>query len=134
MAIGPGRRRCSASGGRGCCAAWKHSAWPARPVPRRRKREGFVRYPQLIIHEGDGRLTALLRPLAEERKWSMRESPDTAECLDRLRRGGPAVVVLKVGRDLERELTLLEEVRRRRPEASVVVVGEAVHAPLIGLA
>jgi DNA-binding NarL/FixJ family response regulator len=88
----------------------------------------------LIIHEGDGRLTALLRPLAEERKWSMRESPDTAECLDRLRRGGPAVVVLKVGRDLERELTLLEEVRRRRPEASVVVVGEAVHAPLIGLA
>jgi DNA-binding NarL/FixJ family response regulator len=93
-----------------------------------------MRHPQLLIHEGDGRLAAMLRPLAEARKWSMREPARAGDCVGALRRGGPAVVVVKVGRDLEREMTLLEEMHRLRPEAAVVVVGEAVHAPLIGLA
>jgi DNA-binding NarL/FixJ family response regulator len=91
-----------------------------------------MRHPQLLIHEGDGRLAALLRPLAERRKWSLREPKRPEECAGVLHRGGPAVVVVKVGRDLEQELALLEEVRRLRPEAAVVVVGDAVHAPLIG--
>ena len=88
----------------------------------------------MLIHEGDGRLAAMLRPLVEAQKWSLREPAGAEGCLAALECGGPAVVVVKVGRDLEREMTLLEEVSRLHPEASVILVGEAVHAPLIGLA
>src|SRR5262245_19110819 len=93
-----------------------------------------MRYPQLVIYEGDGQLAALLRPLAEQRRWSLREPREVGACLRLLRRGGPAVLVLKVGRDLEREFTLLERVGALCPEATAVVVGDAEHARLAGLA
>ena len=91
-----------------------------------------MRLPQLLIYEGDGRLTALLRPLAEERKWSLREPKQQGNCLALLQRGGPVVLVIKVGRDLERELTLLEQAKWKSPGTAVIVVGDATHAPLIG--
>jgi hypothetical protein len=93
-----------------------------------------VRYPQLLIHEGDGRLAALLREPARDAKWALREPRRLAECLELLARGGPAVLVLKLGRDLERELTLLERVARLCPEAAAVVVCDTEQAALAGLA
>ena len=51
-----------------------------------------------------------------------------------LPRGGPSVLVLRLGRDLEDELTALDRVRRSFPDAAVVVVGEAEQAALAGLA
>jgi hypothetical protein len=91
-----------------------------------------MRLPQLLIWEGDDRLATLLRPLAEERKWSLRQPRQQGHCLALLRRSGPTVLVLKVGRDLERELILLERAPIECPGVAVVVVGDATHAPLIG--
>jgi hypothetical protein len=91
-----------------------------------------MRHPQLILHEGDDWLRALLHPLVEEHKWSLREPKQQGHCLALLQRGGPAVLVIKVGRDLERELTLLEQAKWQCPHIAVVVVGDATHAPLIG--
>ena len=93
-----------------------------------------MRHPQLLIFRGDGRLAALLEPTAAAAKWWFRKPQDLAECLEVLPRGGPSVVVLRPGRDLEGELTALERIRRSFPEAAVVVVGEADQAALAGLA
>jgi hypothetical protein len=93
-----------------------------------------MRHPQVLVYEADGRLAALLRPTAEERRWSLDE-PRRAETVpERLRRGGPAVLVLRVGRDLEREMTLLERAAWLCPDSRVVVVTDLEQARLAGLA
>ncbi len=93
-----------------------------------------MRHPQLLVQESDGRLAALLRPLATANAWSLREPRQAEACLRLLERGQPAVVVLKAGRDLEQELTLIDQVRWRYPHVAVVLVGDADHARLAGLA
>ena len=92
-----------------------------------------MRYPQVVVFESDGKLAVLLRPLAEQRRWPLRESRRPDACL-RLLAGGPAVVVIRVGRDLEGEFTLLEQARRHSPEPRCVVVCDAEHPRLAGLA
>src|SRR5438876_9636491 len=93
-----------------------------------------MRYPQVLVYENDTLLTAMLEELAAAGKWSLRHPRDFAECRALLRRGGPSVLVLRVGRNLEFEMSLLERVARLFPDVGTVVVGEAVHAPLAGLA
>jgi hypothetical protein len=95
-----------------------------------------MRHPQVLIHERDGRLAALLRTAIEERglRWPVREPRDLAGCLRLLKRGGPAVLIVRAGRDLEREFTLLERVTWVCPETATVFVGDAEHAPLVGIA
>jgi DNA-binding NarL/FixJ family response regulator len=93
-----------------------------------------VRHPQLLVCEFDGRLAALLRGLAAENAWSLREPRQNDACLRLLERGGPAVVVIRAGRDLEQELALVEQVRSAQPDVGVVVVGDADHVRLVGLA
>jgi DNA-binding NarL/FixJ family response regulator len=93
-----------------------------------------VRYPLLLVHESDGRLAALLRPLAELKAWSLREPRRLESCLKLLDRTSLAVLVLRVGRDLEREFTLLEAVTRAFPECAVVAVVDSTHPRLPGLA
>jgi hypothetical protein len=95
-----------------------------------------MRHPQVLIHERDGRLAALLRAAVEGRglRWPVREPRDLAGCLRLLQRGGPAVVVVRAGRDLEGELTLLQRVAWLRPGAATVFVGDAEHAALAGAA
>jgi hypothetical protein len=88
----------------------------------------------VLVWEGDGRLAALLRPLAEERRWALREPRQAGAMLRLLGVGGPAVVVIKAGRDLERELSLLERVAWRCPDAGTVLVADSDHARLAGLA
>jgi DNA-binding NarL/FixJ family response regulator len=93
-----------------------------------------MRHPQVLVWEGDGRLAALLRPLAEERRWVLREPRQAGAVLRLLRRGGPAVVVIKTGRDLERELSLLERIAWLHPDAATVLVTDSDHTRLAGLA
>ena len=93
-----------------------------------------MRHPQLLVYEGDGRLAALLRPLAEQHRWLLREPRQAGACVRLLARGGPGALVIKAGRDLERELTLLERVRWLCPGSAVVLVGDADHPRLAGLA
>jgi hypothetical protein len=92
-----------------------------------------MHHPQVVIWEGDGRLAALLRPLAEERRWLLREPRHPGTVLRLLCRGR-AVVVLKAGRDLERELNLLERIAWLYPDAAVILVADTELGRMAALA
>jgi DNA-binding NarL/FixJ family response regulator len=95
-----------------------------------------MRYPQVLVYERDGQLASRLKDGLTERgrKWVLREPRDPAACLRLLERGGPAVMVVKLSGDLERELTLLERTAALHPDAKTVLVGDAEHVGLAGAA
>jgi hypothetical protein len=92
-----------------------------------------MRRAQVVVHESDGRLTALLRERAQARGWWLREVHHPGACLRVLQKGGGGVLVLRAGRDLERELALLERVTRLVPNAHTVLVGDGDNPALTGL-
>jgi DNA-binding response OmpR family regulator len=92
-----------------------------------------MRAPQLVVYESDGRLAALLRPLAEENGWTLREPRRIETCLRLLPRGGPGVLVIKLGRHLEREFALHERARETSPTTPVILVAESDNPWLAGL-
>ncbi|MBM4068636.1 MAG: hypothetical protein FJ271_06780 [Planctomycetes bacterium] len=89
---------------------------------------------QVLIYEKDGRLAESLRALSESRGIWVRELRQARACLDALARGGIGVLVLKIGRDLERELTLLQQAAWNFPDCRTVVVGDVDHPALADLA
>jgi hypothetical protein len=93
-----------------------------------------MRTPLLIVWDHDPRLAGILRPFAEAHRWQMREERDEDDALKWLGRGGPAVLVLRVGRDLGREFALLARVSWALPDADVVVVAEGEDSRLAGMA
>jgi hypothetical protein len=94
-----------------------------------------MRFPQLLIYEGDSRLADLLRPTAETNRWTLRAPQTPATCLRILQRGGPAVLVLKVGPEpARRELPLLARVTWQFPDAAVVVVADQGGSALASVA
>jgi DNA-binding response OmpR family regulator len=93
-----------------------------------------VRHPLLLVYEGDRRLAVFLGKAAEEHGWVLREPRQPEACLRLLRQGGPAVLVIRLGRDLERELNLLERTGWLFPDVATIVVGEAAHESVVGLA
>ena len=93
-----------------------------------------MHHPQLLVVESDGRLAALWEPLAKKRRWALREPRQAEACVSLLQRGGPGVLVLKIGRDLEREFALLDRMAWLCPDTGRVVIGEADHTHLAGLA
>ncbi len=92
-----------------------------------------MNYPQLVVYEGEQRLAVLLRPLADAKRWVIQEPKQFNHCLQVLEREGPRTLVVKLGRDLEREFTLLERVCWLNPEVPVIAVGDAIHEPLHSL-
>ena len=116
-----------------------------------------MRYPQVLVYETDGRLARLLQGVSEAHGKANRspegesklrhmigggsvspfwllEPRQPDECLAALARGGPSVLVLKLGRDLVNELDLLEQVSWRYPDVGSVVVCAALDPALAGLA
>src|SRR5438876_1670208 len=93
-----------------------------------------MRFPQVLIYENDGRIAELLRRENKSRRWSLREPRRPEACLRLLRRGGPNVLVLKVGTDLHQELTLLDRISWLFPDTATVVVGDTDNPVLRGLA
>jgi DNA-binding response OmpR family regulator len=91
-----------------------------------------MRHPQILIVEHDGKLAALLRAAAEQAGYSLREPKQLATCLKLIERAKPSVLVLRIGRDLEREFVLLDRVSKTG--TSVVVVTDSDHPRLIGIA
>jgi hypothetical protein len=67
-----------------------------------------VNHPQVLIYETDSRLADLLRGLAKERRWALREPRRSEACLGLLQGGGPAVLVIRVSADLVRQMALQE--------------------------
>lgn len=93
-----------------------------------------MHYPQVVIFERDGLLAALLRPLAEQHKWFVREPRREDACLRLLRRGLPAVLVIRLQADVVPGLALLERATWLCPETLAIVVGEVDNPELAALA
>jgi DNA-binding NarL/FixJ family response regulator len=95
-----------------------------------------MRYPQVLIHDDDGGLARALTPLAETRKprWVLRQPRRLDACARLVMRGHPSVLVVKAGRDVNREMALIDRVRAASPEVPVVVVAVAASPALTALA
>src|SRR5437879_4426434 len=94
----------------------------------------IMQHSQLLIVESNGRLAAELRELANKKhRWALREPRQQEACLRLLRRGGPAVLVIKVGRDIEQELALLETISWRYPDTRIVAFGDVENPTLVDL-
>jgi DNA-binding NtrC family response regulator len=93
-----------------------------------------MRRAQVVVYETEGRLAEWLRALGATRGWWLRPVRNPARVLNLLRPGEASVVVLKIGRDLEREYAVLERIHRLFPQVATVVVGETDQPMLAGLA
>jgi hypothetical protein len=93
-----------------------------------------MHHPQILVLEADGRLAAQLRPTAAAHKWLLREPRHLHACVRLLRHAEPGVVVVRIGRHLEHEFALLEQIAWLFPRVGRVVSGDSDHAWLAGLA
>ncbi len=89
---------------------------------------------QVITFGIDGVLADRLRELAETRRFRLRETSQYAACRNLVQMAPPSVLVLTLGRDLERELVLLDEVHTCMPATETIVIGETDNPVLAGLA
>ncbi|HEV3235889.1 MAG TPA: hypothetical protein VGZ25_02805 [Gemmataceae bacterium] len=93
-----------------------------------------MKHPQLVIHEPDGRLAAELRELANKKhRWALREPRQREGCLRLLQAPGPAVLIIKITRDGEPELSLLDQVGWQSPDTPIVAVCETENPSLADL-
>ncbi|MSQ96161.1 MAG: hypothetical protein EXR98_16635 [Gemmataceae bacterium] len=88
---------------------------------------------QVITYGIDGALAEHLRELAQAQRFWLRETSQFAPCQSLLF-SSPGVFVMVLGRDLERELALLEQLHACLPKTPVFAIGEADHPALAGLA
>jgi DNA-binding NarL/FixJ family response regulator len=93
-----------------------------------------MRRAQVIIYETDDRITQLLRAHGAKCGWWLRPVRNPNRIVSLLRPGEASVVILKTGRDLEREFAVLERISRAFPDAATIVVGDADQPALAGLA
>lgn len=93
-----------------------------------------MRRAQVIVCETDDRLTQMLRAHGAKCGWWLRPVRNPARVVSLLRPGEASVVILKTGRDLEREFALLERISRTFPEVATIVVGDTEQPALAGLA
>ena len=93
-----------------------------------------MHYPQLLIYETDRRLASLLQRLADKNNWMLREPRQPSAVLRLLDRGGPGVLLLRLSRDLEREMALLEQVSWLHPDAATVLIADNEQRGLSSLA
>ena len=89
---------------------------------------------QIVTYRLEGGLAGRLQTLAHDRVVWLRDVQHVQACRSLLRQGGPAVVVLMVGKDLVHELTLLHDIGLASPETSVIVVGDTANPGLAALA
>jgi DNA-binding NtrC family response regulator len=93
-----------------------------------------MRHPQIVVFENDSLLARQLQETASGRGWLLRESRQAPACLKLLLGGGPNVLVLRLGRDLRRELSFLDDVHSQIPDVPIIVVGNAENPALLALA
>src|SRR5438105_1922773 len=92
-----------------------------------------MHYPRILIHESDGRIARHFRALPTAKKsWSVHEPRRFEDCLELL--DGPAVFIIKFGRDVESELDLLQRIAWRFPETACLAVSELDDPAILGLA
>jgi DNA-binding NarL/FixJ family response regulator len=89
---------------------------------------------QILTYGVEGVLAERLQELAQARRCWLRETNQPAACQNLVQSSPPSVFILRLGRNLERELTLLERVHACVPETASIVIGEADIPVLAGLA
>jgi hypothetical protein len=94
----------------------------------------FCRCSQVLTYGIDGILAERLRELAQAQRFWLRETSQFSACQNLVQSSPPSVFVLVLGRNLERELALLEQVHACLPGTATVVVGETDNPALAGLA
>ena len=97
-----------------------------------------MRFPQLIVYESDGRLAAPASHAGDgpKTRWSLREGrgrPTSAARGWPSPRGRPSSSCASAA-IWNREMALVEEVGYAYPGAAAVVVGDAEHGRLVGMA
>ena len=92
-----------------------------------------MQQPQVLVYGVEGRLAEQLSELARSQRFWLREVKHLAACRNQLRGARPAVLVLRLGRDVERELALVAQVHELFPDTATVVLGDADNPPLAGL-
>jgi hypothetical protein len=93
-----------------------------------------MRHAQLLAWGLEGPLLDSLRALAQDRAVWLREVRQPKACLALLLEGGAGAFVLRLGRNIDEELSLLESVSRLFPEIPTIVVGDTPHPGLAALA
>jgi hypothetical protein len=93
-----------------------------------------MHHSQVLVYENDGKLAGLLRREGKPGDWSIREPRSLDSCLRLLRSKAASVLIVKLGKDLVRELTLLERTSWLFPEASTLAVIDSENPVLAELA
>jgi hypothetical protein len=93
-----------------------------------------MRAPQIIVYESERWIAELLSGTAEVWQWPLRELRDESAIVRALRQGGPSVLIVGVGDDVERDLSLLGRLTWLCPDARAVAVSGVTSADLTGLA
>jgi DNA-binding NarL/FixJ family response regulator len=92
-----------------------------------------MRFRQILVYETDGRIAELLRRENKARTAVVREPRRLDTCLRLLEEGGPGVLILRLGRDFMRELSLLDQITWLYPETATIVIGDSAAPPLLDL-
>ena len=93
-----------------------------------------MRQRQVLVCESDGRLAQVLRAPVEAHGWLVKEIRHPRVCLGLLPQGGDSVFVLRLGRDMLGEMTLVQQIAMLFPETAVIVVCDADNPAVVGLA
>jgi DNA-binding response OmpR family regulator len=83
-----------------------------------------MKHPQVVVYESDGWLADQVRRLAGENGWLVRESRRADACLALLADARPAVLLLRLERELLDGMTLLSQVSEKAPDCPVVLVSD----------
>ena len=89
---------------------------------------------QLIAFDAEDRLLEVLQELASSRSIWLRPVRHAKACLSLLRENGANVLVVGLGKDAERPLSLMEQVAHLFPHTSIIAVGLNNNPPLDALA
>jgi DNA-binding NtrC family response regulator len=89
---------------------------------------------QVLTYGIDGVRAERLRELAQAQRFWLRETNQFSACQSLLQSAPPSVFVLVLGRHLEEELALLEQVHACLPWTASIVIGETDNPALAGLA
>jgi hypothetical protein len=93
-----------------------------------------MRSPQIVVYESERWIAELLRGTSEVWQWPLRELRDADAILRALHSGGPSVLVVEIGRDVEHDLALLGRLAWLCPDAATIAVSDVTIPVLAGLA
>ena len=93
-----------------------------------------MRHAQLITYGIEDAAAEPLQKLVQDRGVAVRITRNAKSCLNLLRQGAVGVLLLRVGRHLDTEFSLLLHATQQFPRVQIVVWMDADHPRLAGLA